>query len=145
MRRPHPISLLCFIGGALAMINVPRAAEAAPFKSSCASMQAYFQQRFPITRAGEKVGYSNFENISYRTSENDNALGALGTILSMDQSNVPTIDNLNPRITPTFISSCDGGYITVSSPQGTKVCQGTLSYSAKTGISYSTRNCRWRN
>lgn len=38
---------------------------------------------------------------------------------------------------------CNHGYITISSPTGTKVCFGVIAYEKPT-ISYTVSNCRWK-
>jgi hypothetical protein len=104
-------------------------ANALPFHRSCASMEQYFQARFKTDRSGNRVTFSNFSNAYYD-------------------------DVFNKSLGYVVTASCNGGYITINSPQGTKVCEGNIFYGdprvQKTlglwspGMSFSYNNCRWR-
>ena len=86
-------------------------------------MEKYFQARFTVNRSGDRMGFNNFANGYYQDFPD------------------------------TGVALCSGGYITIVSPQGTKVCTGSMKYAdprsgavvmiAK-GISYFAENCRWK-
>jgi len=99
-------------------------ADALPFRENCQSMAAYFNTAFKVNKSGETLRFSNF---SYATFGKIYPLGSFGE------------NRLSEGV------YCGDGFVTITGPQGTKVCKAELFYyiSKKRG-SYQYDNCRWR-
>ena len=134
MLNPKKLSFTIFLALLPAfLIVIGSKAVALPFHRSCASMEKFFQARFTVNRSGDRLGFSGFSNGYYGDDPNSFESRKLGDIASV---------------------TCDGGYITITSPQGARVCKGTLRYrDPRTGFeyfgpgmsyAYEDKNCRWR-
>ena len=105
------MKLFAFAGLVLLVVGgMPKEAKALPFKSNCASMQAYLNKR-PWSQPTKLSGY----------------------------------EHVRPTFSTQDYQYCDGGYIIETSPMGTRVCLGAITYSKGTyRWNANTPNCRWK-
>jgi len=101
---------------ALVMGAFPQQAQALPFESNCAAMQTYFN----ALQWSNPTRFSGFENDEVRF-----------------------VTSLDPQY---HFADCRRGYITETSPMGTRVCQGTIVRRSnyRNPNSWQTANCRWQ-
>jgi hypothetical protein len=135
--RSYSPALLTF--SALLVILIPFPVKALPFHKNCTSMQSYFNS----SRWGNSTYYSGFENqeiyitynYNYTTKPREDGWG------TEPVANKTGINSL----------SCCGGYIKETSPMGTRVCEGSITYNTKMDRKLSWNSygmlgqvCRWR-
>lgn len=111
--------------------SLPSSVEALPFRENCASLQDYFRSRFQRTANGDSVKYQGFEGSQYFDNYRRSMLGFA--------------DREAINAGEATLAICSGGYLTLTSPQGTKVCKGTIKWFRDRPMNISYENCRWRN
>lgn len=111
-----PLPLSLIAASSIFIVGLPKPAQALPFKTNCASMQSYFNK----IRWEESTKFSGFESKTMRPVEN--------------------LNGIKPNS-----GACTNGYITLSSPMGTRVCKGTMWYSdGSSSFSVNEGECRWK-
>lgn len=139
---------ILFVAAYWSLLGIGQKAEALPFGDNCSSMQQYFRAALSRNSAGDKFSYQGFEGQQITLSKQLATRGLSANPQSAQSRDYHT-------------AVCSGGYITIQSPQGTKVCTGTLSYGDPeiynlkewetpmflglgAGVRISYDSCRWR-
>ena len=105
----------------VALALIPVEARALPFAENCASMEKYFNST--SVKFPNKTSFSGFASARAHFENFPNGTYAL----------------------------CQGGYVTETSPMGTRVCVGGISYQESSGGAMyhidqpAKDNCRWKN